>query len=80
MPTRFHAGYREEDLFQSISARDLLNELATGLEPFDQSILRELANGHGVRETARRLGIAHQAVSEARQRIAAAARQLGIQP
>ncbi len=69
-----------EDLFGSVSARDILHELLLLLEPSDQSILRELTDGQGVRETARRLGVAYHAVREARRRIAGVARQLGIQP
>lgn len=56
------------------SGRDIIEHIQARLTSAEKAVLRCLADGRGVQETARLMGISHQAVSKHRSAIA---RQLG---
>jgi RNA polymerase sigma factor (sigma-70 family) len=64
----------------SVCALDLIESLSKRISPVEQIILACLAEGIGLMEIAKKLGISHQAVSKYRQRLAALALKLGVSP
>jgi RNA polymerase sigma factor (sigma-70 family) len=74
------SGNSEESVFAQVSARDILTSLCQWLDPADQLILDQLADGLSVREIASRLRLSHTAVLKRQRKIASVALSLGLCP
>jgi len=74
----FALGVTESVAFSQAAERDVLSWLSTRLSPIEQTVLNRLAEGNGVRETARQLGVSHPTVIKFRRKIAGLLRELGI--
>ncbi|HWX19914.1 MAG TPA: hypothetical protein VN578_08425 [Candidatus Binatia bacterium] len=61
-----------------VSAQDLLAQLSASLTPRDRQILDHLAEGCGIREIARKLGLTHPAILKRMNKIAFIATQLSL--
>ncbi len=61
-------------------ARELFARLYERLNPMGRALLILLADGSGVREAARELGVSHPTAIERRRQIAAIATRLGFRP
>jgi RNA polymerase sigma factor (sigma-70 family) len=70
----------EDSVFAQVSARDILTSLCQWLDPPDQLILDQLADGLSVREIASRLRLSHTAVLKRQRKIASVALSLGLCP
>ena len=70
----------DEGFLSAVNAHDIFCLLVVRLKPMDQRILRELAQGEGIRDIANQLTISHQSVLRGRKRIAALAIKLGVVP
>ncbi len=70
----------EDSVFAQVSARDILTSLCQLLDPPDQLILDQLADGLSVREIASRLRLSHTAVLKRQRKIASVALSLGLCP
>ena len=70
----------EDSVFAQVSARDILSSLCQWLDPPDQLILDQLADGLSVREIASRLRLSHTAVLKRQRKIASVALSLGLCP
>ena len=74
----FALGVTESVAFSQAAEREVLSFLSTRLSPIEQTILKRLAEGNGVREIARQLGVSHPTVIKSRRKIAGLLRGLGI--
>ena len=74
----FALGVTESVACSQAAEREVLSFLSTRLSPIEQTVLTQLAEGNGVREIARQLGVSHPTVSKSRRKIIGLLRELGI--
>jgi DNA-directed RNA polymerase specialized sigma24 family protein len=68
------------ELFERVSAHDLVSTLASQLRPCEQAVLLGLAEGLSLREIAYHFGLSYPTTLKYRRRVAALATRLGIAP
>jgi len=68
------------ELFESVSARDLVSALASHLKPREQAVLGGLVDGLGLRDIAVQLNLSYPTALKSRRQIAALSIRLGISP
>ena len=73
-----HVEQSKHSVASSVSAGDIIEQLAPRLKPTDRVVFLHLAEGLGLQEIADTLGRSHEAIRKARRRIAAVAKRTGI--
>ena len=74
----FALGVTESIAFSQATEREMLSWLSAHLTPTEQLVLERLAEGNGVREIARQIGVSHPTVIKLRRKIARLLRKLGV--
>jgi DNA-directed RNA polymerase specialized sigma24 family protein len=71
-------GITESVAFSQTTEREMLSWLSAHLTPIEQVVLERLAEGNGVREIARQIGVSHPTVIKVRRKMAGLLKRLGI--
>lgn len=71
-------GVTESVAYSQATEREMLSWLSARLTPMEQIVLERLAEGNGVREVARQVGVSHPTIIKFRRKMAGLLRKLGI--